>query len=221
MKIEELAELFLAHLYDLAEAAPHPNFLFSVNDFAPRYGIESGEDIQKAIYYLGDRGLIILAGLDMSGAISAGITAEGSVFVERGGETGIIEKQRKNPQSLVLSRLDPPKEPTTVGAAEGVAEETRAPFYAGNAVSALLLDIENVLAQDYSVADEAKKDLLSDVSTLKIQVSRNVKNKAIIRVLLGNLSGVKSIAPLVTGLNCICPQACARSHLLGSHRRYR
>jgi hypothetical protein len=32
MTTEELAELFLAHLYDLAEEAPHPNFLFSVND---------------------------------------------------------------------------------------------------------------------------------------------------------------------------------------------
>ncbi len=33
MTTEEVAELFLTHLYDLAEAAPHPNFLFTVNDF--------------------------------------------------------------------------------------------------------------------------------------------------------------------------------------------
>ncbi len=33
MTPEEVAELFLTHLYDLAEAAPHPNFLFTVNDF--------------------------------------------------------------------------------------------------------------------------------------------------------------------------------------------
>lgn len=203
MKTEELAELFLAHLYDLAEAAPHPNFLFSVNDFAPRYGIENGEELQKAIYYLGDRGLIILAGLDMAGAISAGITAEGSVLVEKGGETGIVEKYKKNPQSLLPNRSSSPSEPTSAEVIQGVVVEERVPFYAGNAVGALLLDIEDVLAQDYSVAEEVKKDLLSDVATLKIQVSRNVKNKAIIRVLLGNLSGVKSIAPLVTGLNCI------------------
>jgi hypothetical protein len=203
MTTEELAELFLSHLYDLAEAAPHPNFLFSVNDFAPRYGIENAEEIQKAIYYLGDRGLIILAGLDMSGAISAGITAEGSVFVERGGETGIIEQHKKDPQSLALKRTDPPIKTEDMGTVQEVTNEERVPFYAGNAVGALLLDIEDVLRQDNTVTEEVKKDLLSDVATLKIQVSRNVKNKAIIRVLLGNLSGVKSIAPLVTGLNCI------------------
>jgi hypothetical protein len=203
MKTEELAELFLVHLYDLAEAAPHPNFLFSVNDFAPRYGIESGEEIQKAIHYLGDRGLIILAGLDMSGAISAGITAEGSVFVERGGQTGIIEQHKRNPQSLVFGLPDASREPKDIRTVQEVANEEQVPFYAGNAVMALLLDIEDMLRQDYTVAEEVKKDLLSDVATLKIQVSRNVKNKAIIRVLLGNLSGVKSIAPLVTGLNCI------------------
>src|SRR4030043_1532266 len=98
MTTEELAELFLAHLYNLAEEAPHPNFLFSVNDFAPKLGITDREGLQKAINYLGDRGLIILASFDMFGGISAGITIEGSIFVEQGGETGVIQQYRKTPQ---------------------------------------------------------------------------------------------------------------------------
>ncbi len=98
MTTEELAELFLAHLYELAEEAPHPNFLFSVNDFEPKLGITDREELQKALNYLGDRGLVILASLDPFGGISAGITIEGSIFVEKGGETGIIGQYRKSPQ---------------------------------------------------------------------------------------------------------------------------
>jgi hypothetical protein len=203
MTTEELAELFLTHLYDLAEAAPHPNFLFSVNDFAPRYGVKSGEDLKKAIHYLGDRGLIILASLDMFGAISAGITMEGSVFVENGGETGVIGRYRKDPQTFMVDLPELPSEPAATRAIETTYEEKRTPFYAVRAVDALLLDIEDILEKDDTVPGEIKKDLLSDLATLKIQVSRNVKNKAVISALLDNLSGVRSIAPLVTGLNCI------------------
>ncbi len=47
MTTEELAELFLGHLYELAEEAPHPNFLFSVNDFAPKVGLTDREELKK------------------------------------------------------------------------------------------------------------------------------------------------------------------------------
>jgi hypothetical protein len=204
MTIEEIAELFLAHLYDLAEAAPHPNFLFSVNDFAPRYGVEKREDLQAANHYLGDRGLIILASLDMFGTISAGITMDGSVFVEKGGETGIIGRYRKDPQSFIVNLPERPPEPVAAGTVETTYEEKRTPLYTVlRAVDALLLDIEEILEKDDAVPGEIKKDLLSDLATLKIQVSRNVKNKAVIGALLDNLSSVRSIAPLVTGLNSI------------------
>src|SRR4030042_3565625 len=110
MTTEEIAERFLAHLYELADEAPHPNFLFSVNDFMPKLGMIDREEVQKAINYLGDRGFIILASFDMVGGIGAGITIEGSVFVEKGGETGIIEQYRKRPQTFVRtpSESSPP-----------------------------------------------------------------------------------------------------------------
>ena len=100
MTTEELGELFLVHLYDLAEAAPHPNFLFMVNDFASTMGISDREGLQKALDFLGDRGLIISAALDMWGGISAAITMEGSVFVEEGGETGIIAALPSGPSGI-------------------------------------------------------------------------------------------------------------------------
>jgi len=70
-------------------------------------------------------------------------------------------------------------------------------------VEAILKDIEDVLERDDTVAAEAKKDLLSDLATLKIQMERNVKNRQIIDVVLNHLASVPSIAPLAAGLNCI------------------
>ncbi len=97
MTTDELAELFLASLYDMAEAAPHPYFLFTMNEFAPRMGISDMAELRKAISLLEDKGLVYLASTDAWGGISAGITMEGSVFVEKGGETGIIERFRTRP----------------------------------------------------------------------------------------------------------------------------
>jgi hypothetical protein len=203
MTTEELAELFLAHLNELADESPHPNFLFSVNDFAPKLDITDREELQKAINYLGDRGFIILASFDMFGGISAGITIEGSIFVENGGETGIIKQYRKNLQTSARIPSEPSPPVIDQERTETMNEEKQSPFFARRAVEAILEDIKDVLKRDDSVATEAKKDLLSDLATLKIQLERNLKNRQIINVVLGNLSSIPSIAPLVNGLNCI------------------
>ena len=203
MTTEELAELFLAHLYDLAEAAPHPYFLFSVNDFAPRYGVTDPRELQNAVHYLGDRGLIILASVDVRFGISAGITMEGSAFVEKGGETGIIARYRENPEAFVTELPEIQSEPMPVQPLEVPSAPQPRPPFPSRTVEALLVDIEDFLRKDPSLKDDTRTDLTSDVATLNIQVSRNVKNKAVIRALLGNLSSVSSIAPLVTALDCI------------------
>ena len=203
MTTEEFAELFLAHLYELADEAPHPNFLFSVNDFLPKFGISNREEVQKAINYLGDRGFIILASLDMLGRISAGITIEGSIFVEKGGETGMIEQYRKNSQTLAKTPSDPSPSPIDQERTEMANEGKQNPFFARRTVEALLDDIEDVLERDETVAPEAKRDLLSDLATFNIQMGRSVKSRQIIDLVLGNLSRIRSIAPLVTGLNHI------------------
>ena len=203
MTTEELAELFLAHVYDLAETSPHPNFLFSVNDFAPRLGITDREELQRALNSLGDRGLIILASMDMFGGISAGITMEGSVFVEKGGETGIIPQYRKDPQSFVKTPPDLPSPTVVKETTETVREPKQEPLFASRAVKALLADMEDILARDKTVAGDAKTDLFSDLATLKIQMERNMKDRRIIDAVLGNLSAVPSIAPLAAAMRGI------------------
>jgi hypothetical protein len=203
MTTEELAELFLAHLYELADEAPHPNFLFSVNDFVPKLGTTDREEVQKAINYLGDRGFIILASFNMLGGISAGITIEGSIFVEKGGETGMIEQYGKSQKTLVRTRSEPSFPHVHQEKTETVNEERQSPFFALRGVEAILEDIKDILERDDTVAADAKRDLLSDLATLKIQIGRNMKSRQIIDVVLSNLSSIPSIAPLVTGLNQI------------------
>lgn len=202
MTTEEIAELFLAHLYELADEAPHPNFLFSANDFMPKLGMIDREEVQKAINYLGDRGFVILASFDMVGGISAGITIEGSVFVEKGGETGMIKQYRKNPQTLVRTPPVSSSPPIDQERNETVNEE-RNPIFARRAVEAILEDIEDMLDRDDAVTADIKKDLLSDLATIKIQMERNVRSRQIIDVVLDNLSRISSIVPLVTGLKHI------------------
>jgi hypothetical protein len=203
MTTEELAELFLAHLYELADEAPHPNFLFSVNDFVPKLGTTDREEVQKAINYLGDRGFIILASFNMFGGISAGITIEGSIFVEKGGETGMIEQYGKNAKTLVRTRSEPSFPQVHQEKTKTVNEERQSPFFALRGVEAILEDIKDILERDDTVAADAKRDLLSDLATFKIQIGRNMKSRQIIDVVLSNLSSIPSIAPLVTGLNQI------------------
>jgi hypothetical protein len=201
MTTKELAELFLAHLYDLAEAAPHPHFLFPVNDFAPKLDITNREELQKAIDLLSDRGFIFLASFDRLGGISAGITIEGSVFVEKGGETGVIEQHRKASHTDVNASSEPSSQTLGHEGNETVNEDKQKQFFPDRSVEAILADIEDVLEEDHTIALETKKDLLSDLATLKIQMKRNVKNKQIIDAVLRNLSGIPSITPLLTGLN--------------------
>jgi hypothetical protein len=204
MTTEELGELFLAHLYNLAEAAPHPNFLFMANDFASTMGIDDREELQKAINSLGDRGFIISAALDMRGGISAAITMEGSVFVEEGGETGIIARFREDPQAF---RRDPHAGCSEAPALPEAGMERRAAAQAarqhGSAAEAILADIEEALERDGATGADAGRDALADLAALRIQMARNVKNRRVIEALLDDLGGVPSIAHLVAGLRCI------------------
>jgi hypothetical protein len=201
MTTEELAELFLASLYDMAEAAPHPYFLFTMNEFAPRMGITDMAELRRALRLLEDKGLVYLASTDAWGGVSAGITMEGSVYVEKGGETGIIGHFRTDPSSIGIvpqsapsplpSQITPPEpgppemlsQPPTSGASEGMLD-------------AVLSEMATAIQNETTLDASARKDLLADIGTLQIQLSKETRNQAIIMAILDNLSGVPSLLPL-------------------------
>ena len=85
MSTEELAELF--EPLKPCGAPPHPNFLFVVNDFAPRFGITDRAQLQEALHILGDKGLVILAGSTLSEGSVQGSPSRGASSWKR------VEKQ--------------------------------------------------------------------------------------------------------------------------------
>ena len=202
MTTDELAELFLASLYDMAEAAPHPYFLFTMNEFAPRMGISDMAELRKAISLLEDKGLVYLASTDAWGGISAGITMEGSVFVEKGGETGIIERFRTDPSSIGIvpgqgtSPLPRRFSSRTDGAANASFTASNFRPFKGGMLDAVLSEMATAVQNDSTMEPSARRDLLADIETLGIQLSKRTKNQAIIMAILDNLSGFSSLAPL-------------------------
>lgn len=225
MTTQELAELFLAALYDLAEAAPHPNFLFSMNDFAPAVGISDFNELIRAVELLESRGFIYLSSFDAMGGVSALISPDGQQFVEQDGETGIIPKYRKNPRDFYTGT----QEVGPAGAAPSIEhpiimdmgvegrphqnqtyESPRAVENAPSslpptaprtgvdpAVEGLLLAVTILIEKDKGLTKANRDDLLKDVETLRIQVQKNTLNKELVAALLDSLAAVETVVPLL------------------------
>lgn len=221
MTTQELAELFLTALYDLAEAAPHPNFLFNMNDFAPAVGLSDFMELARAVEFLESKGFVYLSSFDAMGGVSAGISPDGQQFVEQGGETGIIGKYRKDSRSFYQAAPNPPflsaslEQPIIkdMGAewmpqqnqvqekpriAEGAASfPSTPPSRTDPAVDGLLLAVSILIEKDTTLTKANRDDLLRDVEALKIQVQRNVLNKDVVIALLDSLATVQGLVPLL------------------------
>lgn len=225
MTTQELAELFLTALYDLAEAAPHPNFLFNMNEFVTAIGIADFAELAQAVQHLESKGLIYLSSFDAMGGVSAGISPDGQQFVEEGGETGIIAEYRKNPRSFYQGAQSTAPTSTTAPSMEHPIIKDMGPEWMqqenqphvkrqapepapcpsssartgiDSAVDGLLLAVSILIERDTSLPKERRDDLLKDVETLKIQVQRNTLNKDVVMALLDSLATMESLIPLLT-----------------------
>ncbi len=201
MTTEELAELFLMSLYDMAEAAPHPYFLFTMNEFVAKMGISDMAELRKALDILEEKGFIYLSSTDAWGGVSAGITIDGSSFVEKGGQTGIIERYRIDPSSIgIVPRTEStplPAQETSVSA--GSPESLFQPSVADpsrDMLDAILAEMATAVRSEIKTEPSVRSDLLDDIETLRIQLSRRTKNQAVIKALLDNLSAFPQLAPL-------------------------
>ena len=201
MATEELAELLLTALYDLAESAPHPYFLFSMNEFVPKLSGVDMSQIREALYNLESRGLVYIASMDSWGNISAMVTPEGCAFVERGGETGMVERYRKDPSSFVAET--PPSVPELLQSPPvEYRPEPSAPMppsqtASGDIFEAMLGEMAEALKHEPGLEPSRREDLLSDVQALKLQLGKQTINRAVVMALLESLSSVPSLLPLV------------------------
>lgn len=153
------------------------------------------------------RGLVILAGFDVFGGISAGITIEGSVFVENGGETGIIPRYRINPDEFVTHTPGP----ICIETPLAIKETTKVPpisnqnpgVYPRRTIDAIILDMEDALQNDKNLNDSTVSDALADLTALKAQLLRTKTNSEVIKALVFNLSAIPSIQCLAHALSLI------------------
>jgi len=160
-------------------------------------GISDLAELRKALNFLEEKGLIYLASTDAWGGVSAGITMEGSVFVEHGGDTGIIERYRKDPSSVSIK----PQPPQPSPAPPQVSPDPLPPKRPAEAptegmLEAVLAEMVTAVENEATLEPTARRDLFTDIGTLKIQLSKQTKNQAIIMAILDNLANVAALAPL-------------------------
>ena len=72
-----------------------------------------------------------------------------------------------------------------------------------NDIQGIISTIINALKADASLSAQDREDLLHDIEILKIQLSKNKKDKTFIESILGNLSNVSSIASFVLQLGSL------------------
>ncbi len=196
MKNTELAELLLTTLYDNAETEGHGKIVV-LDNVAKQFGVTDRMKIFNLAKYLESRGMIhpIYAG---SGTL-ARITGEGAIFVERGGDTGIIPKYRKEPNSFVVNidsstRIYGDVSNSTVAVNSPGSTQS---VLTKNEIGQLLTEIVKVLNSDTSLSKTKLADALQDIETLKLQLARSSRSKSVIEAILINLANIASIGSFI------------------------
>jgi hypothetical protein len=207
---QELAELILVYLYDKAEAEAHSFFFFPLSEFASLAGIKDDTEMLAAARSLEDQGLVMLS-QDFMGQISAFINLDGTVYAEKGGQTGIIAKYREDPQAF-LKESDGPmwlQEPELDAAIVQFSPEMVSPVEAPEApvetgaadVKPYIISIINAILDETSIDDVTRADLLRDAESLNIQLAKTTKNRDVIRLLMAELASFPSLAHLTAELS--------------------
>ncbi len=194
MNIEELGELLLVSLYDQAETLGNNYFLFSLNEIASSLGIEDMQQVAEAAFSLESTGYLLLSH-DAGGALNAFITTDGCLFVESGGNTGIIKEYNDYKTTLQSDSGFPCPDPS-VDIVQGASPQTTIE----GAIQDVLARIKGTIALDTTLEKSVRDDLLGDVETLTIQVAKTKVNKVIVESTLKSLSQLPSLQPLTEEL---------------------
>jgi len=195
----ELAELFITLVYDEAESKGHHTQVF-LDEIAKKFGVTDQSKVINVAKYLDSRGLI--KGIFRINETYAMITGDGAIFVERGGDTGIIPKYRANPTSFIVN-ID--SSTTIYGNVSNSNIATHSPNVNQTIsftpeIEGIFSQIFEVLRKDPTLSQELLADAIQDIETLKLQIAKTNKNKTTIESILSTLSNISSIASLVAQL---------------------
>lgn len=201
----QLAELLLVRLYDLAETEGHFK-LHGLNEIAAELGISDKSKVFNLGKALEGRGLI--QGAFVSGpAVHAAITGEGSLFVERGGDTGIIGEYREHPQSFSIS-IDQSTHFHAAVAGSNVtvhSSNTSQRLESSPEIRSLLAAIEAAIRANTDIGERRREAALSDVAVLNSELAREQPRKPVVDSILATLRDISSIASLIMQLQALLP----------------
>jgi hypothetical protein len=204
----ELSELLLVRLYDLAEAEGHFK-LHDLNGIAREFGVTDMARVFRLAQALEGRGLI--TGSFASGpSVHVSITGEGTLFVEQGGNTGVIRNYREHPQTFTVAidqstHFHATVENSNVAIHSPEARQHLAP---SAEISSLLAAIEASVQTDSRLDQHRRDEALSDISVLRTELARERPRRPVadsILATLGDLSSITSLLmqlqPLLSGLS--------------------
>lgn len=211
LSLNELAELLLVASYAEMETLGHPNFFIDVTEIAANLGIENQAQIIDACHLLEEKGCILLA-FDHATALSASITLEGEAYVAKGGETGIIgEYQRYRAHKAAQSGNLPGIEFEQSGETIPYAGPSRPssevpPGTDGPAVPLavkredlrhVISTLEMLISNDASLPANQRSDLLIDLKSLELQLSKDNPEKPVVHGIASDLKKLPGLAALV------------------------
>ena len=195
----ELAELLLTTVFDTAEKEGHhtPVPLVKV---AQQFGIKDAVKVYNLAKFLESRGLIDPLYTNLGPL--ARITGEGAIFVERGGDTGIIPKYRKRPSSFVVNidnstNIYGDVSSSNIAVSSPSASQS---ISIDSDVEGVINQIGQTLKSDSLLSQIQLTDALHDLETLKLQLMKSTKNKSVIESILANMASISSIGSFVAQL---------------------
>jgi CxxC motif-containing protein (DUF1111 family) len=196
----ELAELLLVRLYELAEAEGHSKF-HGLNEIAAEFGVSDKSKVFNLGKVLEGRGLI-QGSFVMGPAVHAAITGEGSLFVERGGDTGVIKDYREHPQSFNVS-IDQSTHFHAAVAGSNVAvhsSNTTQRLGPPPEIRSLLAAIEATIRSSADIGERPREEALNDVEVLHSELAREKPRKPVVDTILATLGDLSSITSLLMQL---------------------
>lgn len=183
----ELAELILTELYDLAESSGYDTF-WNMRAIANKFGESDYQKIFNVIKVLDNAGYVMPI-YAFGGVLQAKITGTGSLLVENGGNSGIIKEYRRNP-SIYINIENVTNSPISV-----MSDNVRQKVSSLNQdrLNSIISDMKKIIAEDAELTREQKIDRLSDIESLKLQMSKIKKNQNMINYLICELKSVASL----------------------------
>lgn len=192
----ELAELLLVKLYELANERDFSQ-MWVLGSIAAEFGADADiERLRGIATSLNDRGLIrrIVNGRQ----IIACITAEGAMFVERGGDTGIVAQYRTNPEKFTLNLDQSTRIYGSVHNSNIASHSSSSHLTITASVEALALlaNLREAIEHDGSLSPERRAEAWADIELVRTELGRSSPREQILRSALGTLGDISSITSL-------------------------